>query len=88
MVEPASVVDQLRRKLGEHRLKLQPTADGIPTCWIARQSAHDALLYLKEDIDRPYRMLYDLTAIDERMRVHRDGQPASGFRAIRIWNVF
>ena len=82
MVGPTSVVDQLRRKLGEHRVKLQPTADGIPTCWIARQSAHDALLYLKEDVDRPYRMLYDLTAIDERMRVHREGQPASDFTIV------
>src|SRR5205807_1451311 len=29
-----------------------------------------------------YRMLYDLTAIDERMRKHRDGQPASDFTVV------
>jgi NADH-quinone oxidoreductase subunit C/D len=34
------------------------------------------LRFLKEEIDQPYKMLYDLSAIDERMRVHRDGQPA------------
>ena len=27
-------------------------------------------------------MLYDLTAIDERMRVHREGQPASDFTVV------
>ena len=28
--------------------------------------------YLKNEVERPYRMLYDLTAIDERVRKHRD----------------
>jgi hypothetical protein len=32
-----------------------------------------AVRYLKYEIDRPYKFLYDLTAIDERVRVHRDG---------------
>ena len=41
---------------------------------------HSAIL--KEEVDQPYRMLYDLTAIDERMRVHRDGQPASDFTVV------
>ena len=27
-------------------------------------------------------MLYDLTAIDERKRVHREGQPASDFTVV------
>ncbi len=82
MVATTSIVDQLRRKLGEHVLKLQHTADGIPTCWIARQNAHDALRFVKDEVDQPYRMLYDLTAIDERMRMHREGQPASDFTIV------
>ena len=40
------------------------------------------LRFLKEEIDGPYKMLYDLSAIDERMRVHRDGQPASDFTVV------
>ena len=79
MAELTSIVGQLRRKLGEHAIKLQHTADGITTCWIARQNFHDALRFLKEDVAQPYRMLYDLTAIDERMRMHREGQPPSDF---------
>jgi NADH-quinone oxidoreductase subunit C/D len=74
MVEPTTIVEQLRWKLGENALKLQHTADGVPTCWIARQNAHDALRFLKDEVDRPFRMLYDLTAIDERLRMHREQQ--------------
>ena len=40
------------------------------------------LRFLKEEIDRPYKMLYDLTAIDERMKTHRDGKPASDFTVV------
>jgi NADH-quinone oxidoreductase subunit C/D len=56
----------------------QATADGIATCWTTREQARDVLRHLKPD----YRMLYDLTAIDERMRVHREGQPASDFTVV------
>ena len=42
----------------------------------------EVLRYLKLEAMRPYRMLYDLTAIDERTRAHRDGQPASQFTVI------
>ena len=82
MTDPTSIVGQLRCKLGEHAIKLQHTADGIATCWIARQNFHDALRFLKEDVTRPYRMLYDLTAIDERMRMYREGQPPSDFTIV------
>ena len=40
------------------------------------------LAYLKAEIDRPYTMLYDLTAIDERMRVHRRRSAASDFTVV------
>jgi NADH-quinone oxidoreductase subunit C/D len=82
MAEATSIVGQLRRKLGDHAIKLQHTADAITTCWIARQNFHDALRFLKEDVAQPYGMLYDLTAIDERMRMNREGQPASDFTMV------
>jgi NADH-quinone oxidoreductase subunit C/D len=40
------------------------------------------LRFLKEEVEQPYKMLYDLSAIDERMRVHREGQPASDFTVV------
>src|SRR5215469_4308929 len=57
----------------------QQTADHIPTIWVAKDRVFGLLRFLKEDIDRPYKMLYDLSAIDERMSQHRDTQPASDF---------
>ena len=60
----------------------QATRDQIPTLWISRERAAAALRYLKEEANQPYRMLYDLTAIDERVREHRQGQPPSDFSVV------
>ena len=60
----------------------QQTVDHIPTFWVAKDRVFGLLRFLKEDVNRPYKMLYDLSAIDERMRQHRDGQPASDFTVV------
>jgi len=49
----------------------QATKDGVPTLRLAAGTVHDALRHLKTGIDRPYRTLYDLTAVDERFRRDR-----------------
>ena len=49
---------------------------------MTKENIHDLLRYLKNEIPQPYRMLYDLTAIDERARKHRDGQPTSDFTVV------
>ena len=59
-------------------LRTQQTSDGIPTFWVSRDRIHELLRSLKS----PYRMLYDLTAIDERMRRNRDSQPESDFTVV------
>jgi NADH-quinone oxidoreductase subunit C/D len=59
---------ELRRRLGQEAVREQPTCDGVPTLWIAPGHLIDAARLLKEEVDRPYRMLYDLTAVDERQR--------------------
>jgi NADH-quinone oxidoreductase subunit C/D len=60
----------------------QSTRDAIPTYWIAASHIHETLRRLKQEIARPYRVLYDLTAIDERDRSHRQGQPTSDFTVV------
>jgi NADH-quinone oxidoreductase subunit C/D len=60
----------------------QDTLDRIPTFWVERDRAPAVLRFLKEGIHQPYKMLYDLSAIDERMRVHRQGQPPSDFTVL------
>ena len=64
--------DALSERLGERLVARQVTADGIPTAWVAAGDAPAVLADLKK---AGYAMLYDLTAIDERHRKHRDGQP-------------
>jgi NADH-quinone oxidoreductase subunit C/D len=77
-----AVVKELFTRFGETSFTLQQTADGIPTLWVAGDRVIETLRYLKTDVARPYRMLYDLTAIDERVRRRREGQPDSDFTLV------
>ncbi len=85
MAAPAattSIVEQIQQRFPGELLAVQPTQDGIPTVWMGRNHFRSVLRYLKNEVERPYRMLYDLTAIDERMRQHRPGQPPSDFTVV------
>jgi NADH-quinone oxidoreductase subunit C/D len=72
----------LSQAFGKEALRAQPVCDGMPTLWVARERAGEILRHLKSEIARPYAMLYDLTAIDERVRQHRPGQPGSDFTVV------
>lgn len=63
-------------------LNQQNTTDGTPTLWIDRNDINDVVKYLKNEISLPYKMLYDLTCIDERTRTKREGQPGSDFSVV------
>jgi NADH-quinone oxidoreductase subunit C/D len=78
----SNLYDELKNRFGEAILASQPTQDGLPTLWVSKEKIVEILDYLKRDITQPYVMLYDLTAIDERSRVHREGQPASDFTVV------
>jgi len=82
MTQDRPIIDDLKTAFGEAVLAVQPTQDAIPTLWIDRGQVCNVLLYLKTAIDYPYKMLYDLTAIDERVRSHRQGQPESDFTIV------
>ncbi|MFY9705703.1 MAG: NADH-quinone oxidoreductase subunit C/D [Desulfobacterales bacterium] len=77
-----SITDELKTRYGEAIVAMQPTRDGIPTVWVDRNDAHSVLRYLKTEADKPYRMLFDLTAIDERTRIHRENQPQNDFSLV------
>ncbi len=68
------ILQELAGRFGADVLTLQLTCDAIPTAWICRDRVHGVLRYLKTEIEHPYRTLYDLTAIDERHRLHRSDQ--------------
>jgi len=83
MVEERSgIVAEVQAKFGGAVLGQQKTADRVPTVWVAKEKAGPILKYLKEEAEKPYRMLYDLTAIDERLRQHTEGQPDGDFTVV------
>ena len=65
---------------------LQPDTPDMPTLWIGEAQLLEFLRWLKRGISRPFAMLYDLSAIDERMRLVRGereaAQPASDFTVV------
>ena len=81
-VVTGNVFDELRLKVDGGTTQVQGIRDAIPTQWVPRDQLRDVLRHLKHDVDQPYRMLYDLCAIDERSRSHRDGQPPSDFTVV------
>jgi NADH-quinone oxidoreductase subunit C/D len=78
----ANILEDLQSKFAETNVISQSTCDNIPTCWVTPQNIPQVLSYLKNEISQPYKMLYDLTAIDERARQTRDGQPDSDFTVV------
>ena len=80
--EAVGVVGELEARFPGLELTVQPTADEIPTVWVPRERAREVVGHLKSEAATTYPLLYDLTAIDERTRTHRDGQPASDFTVV------
>jgi NADH-quinone oxidoreductase subunit C/D len=77
-----NILIELQDKFSDVAFMPQITQDGIPTLWVSEGRVREVLRFLKSDVYRPYRMLYDLTAIDERVRVSRQDQPESDFTVV------
>jgi NADH-quinone oxidoreductase subunit C/D len=82
MDDQPTIFQELQNTFGEAIIAQQPVCDGVPTVWISPARVRDVLRHVKTEMDRPYRMLYDLTAIDERVREHRQDQPPSDFTVV------
>jgi len=78
----AAVLPEIEARFPELQLTRQSTADGVPTLWTSATDVRPVLDYLKNEAYLGYRTLLDLTAIDERERTHRQGQPASDFTVV------
>jgi NADH-quinone oxidoreductase subunit C/D len=75
-----SVSEQLTSAIPDVAVVDQPSRDGVATAWVPRDRAHDVLRALKERLG--YRTLYDLTAIDERVRRDRPLVPSRAFTIV------
>ena len=80
--ELPAVIAQLYQKFGESAFVRQHTAEGMPTVWVDRDKILEVLKFLRDEASPRFEMLLDVTAIDERLRVHRDGQPDSDFTVV------
>ncbi len=77
-----NIQTKLTERFGDAVIATQDTCDGVPTLWVRKKDICDVLRFLKSEVESPYRMLYDLTAIDERTRTHRNGYPDSDFTVV------
>jgi NADH-quinone oxidoreductase subunit C/D len=74
----SQVEGELYRQFGRELFVVQKTADDMTTLWLPRNRLIEVLHFLKPN----YQMLYDLFAIDERSRTHREGQPAADYTVV------
>ena len=82
MSDDSTLLDNLRKRFADSAFTPQETADGVSTLWIDPAANRSVLRYLKEQVAQPYRMLYDLTAIDQRARTNHNGQPSCDFTVV------
>jgi NADH-quinone oxidoreductase subunit B/C/D len=66
---PTALLQQVRQRFGD-AVREEDSAD-MPTLVAETGQAHELLRFLKQDIDRPFERLEDLTAIDETARQRR-----------------
>jgi NADH-quinone oxidoreductase subunit C/D len=82
MIAEQSILQELKERFTELDLLTEATRDGVASVWAPSDKVSPILRYLKSEVERPYRMLYDLTAIDERVHAHRAGQPPSDYTVV------
>jgi NADH-quinone oxidoreductase subunit C/D len=80
--EKAPVAQELRERFGEGIVAVQETRDDVPTLWVERDRLKEIVRYLKHDAAQPYKLLYDLCGVDERVDMHRTGMPPSDFTVV------
>lgn len=82
MENQSGLIDELNIKLGDFITYQQLTVDEVTTIWVEKENIIGVLTYLKNEIPSPFKMLYDLCAIDERTRADKNGSPSSDFTIV------
>lgn len=72
-----TILDTLQEKHSGQFIT-QNTCEDFPTIWVDKANLFEILTTLRM-VEQPYAMLLDLSAIDERLRQHRDDLPDSDF---------
>lgn len=75
----STLVEELCLRFENEVIAVQSYCDGIPVLWLKRDGLKIVMQYLRQSASIRFQMLFDITAIDERVRVNRQGQPESDF---------
>jgi NADH-quinone oxidoreductase subunit C/D len=78
----SGLLNDLSLKFGETSFQQYTTVDEMLTLRVNKDIIVKFLRHLKEEIVQPFRMLYDITAIDERSRVRKNGQAGFDFTIV------
>ncbi|MHB8176127.1 MAG: NADH-quinone oxidoreductase subunit C/D [Thermoleophilia bacterium] len=70
---------ELRERFPGAGFAAEPAGQSPPTIWAPPEILPEVLRHLKSGAAQTYATLYDLTAVDERLRRHRPDQPAGDF---------
>jgi len=76
--DDGDIVVELNAHFGAETFTVQPSLTGMPVLWVPREKLIEVLGFLRQ-VSKPYVMLYDLSATDERLRTNRRGLPAADF---------
>jgi len=76
------VLREVLNRFGDGAFTVQTTRDGIATVWSTAERVRELLRFLKHEAMPAYRMLLDLTAVDERLRINRRDQPPGDFTLV------
>lgn len=68
MENNSSTLLQLQARFGEDTFTQQTTKDEMLTLWMPMDKTMDVLTFLKKEVTEPFKLLFDLTAIDERTK--------------------
>jgi NADH-quinone oxidoreductase subunit C/D len=78
MSSTLSIGDDLRERFGPAIRGEQSTRDSITTLWVEPGALEGVLRYCRDEVSNPYPLLYDLFAVDERVRAGRELDPMLG----------
>jgi NADH-quinone oxidoreductase subunit C/D len=78
----SETIEPLATEFGATPATPETYRDGVPTFWADREQVHSVLAFLKEKSPGPYKLLYDLTAIDERTRTHSPDERRGDFTLV------
>lgn len=78
----SDLINELIEKFGESVFHHQLTTDEVTTLWVKKENIVQILSFLKNTSPAPFKLLYDLCAIDERTHAKRNALIPSDFTVV------